>query len=46
MKISIVCPLYNASKYIEELNSNILNQDRDGIDELEVVYILRIFHIV
>lgn len=40
MKISIVCPLYNASKYIEELNSNILNQDRDGIDELEVVYIL------
>ena len=23
MKISIVCPLYNASKYIEELNSNL-----------------------
>ena len=40
MKVSIVCPLYNASKYIEELNSNLLNQDRTGIDELEVVYVL------
>lgn len=40
MKVSIVCPLYNASQYIEELNSNLLNQDRTGIDELEVVYAL------
>lgn len=40
MKVSIVCPLYNASKYIEELNLNILMQDREGIDELDIVYVL------
>ncbi len=40
MKVSIVCPLYNASKYIKDLNSNILNQDRNGIDELEIIYVL------
>ena len=40
MKVSIVCPLYNASKYIEGLNSNILNQDRNEIDELEIIYVL------
>lgn len=40
MKVSIVCPLYNASKYIEGLNSNILKQDKEEINELEIVYAL------
>lgn len=40
MKISIVCPLYNASKYIEKLNSNILMQDTEGINELDIIYVL------
>ncbi|WP_196048925.1 glycosyltransferase [Clostridium saudiense] len=40
MKVSIVCPLYNASEYIENLNSNILRQDMSEIDELDIIYIL------
>ncbi|SHI13517.1 rhamnosyltransferase [Clostridium collagenovorans DSM 3089] len=40
MKVSIVCPLYNAEKYIEKLHSNILEQKKDFLEELEIKYVL------
>lgn len=40
MKVSIICPLYNASKYLENLNKNLLKQNKEGIDEVEVLYTL------
>lgn len=38
MKIEIICPLYNAEKYIKELHSSILKQKTD--DEVMVSYVL------
>ncbi|WP_252254635.1 glycosyltransferase [Clostridium sp. ZBS12] len=40
MKISIICPLYNAENYIYNLNNNILTQEVDSEQELEILYIL------
>lgn len=40
MKISIICPLYNAEEYILNLNNNILNQKLDKGQGLEVLYVL------
>ncbi|WP_252247657.1 glycosyltransferase [Clostridium sp. ZS6] len=40
MKISIICPLYNAENYIVDLNNNILTQELDSEQELEVLYVL------
>ncbi|MBN1069063.1 glycosyltransferase [Clostridium botulinum] len=40
MKISIICPLYNAENYIYNLNKNILTQELDFEQELEIVYVL------
>ncbi|WP_252237137.1 glycosyltransferase [Clostridium sp. ZBS17] len=40
MKISIICPLYNAENYIYNLNNNILTQGVDSEQELEILYIL------
>ncbi|MBN1036677.1 glycosyltransferase family 2 protein [Clostridium botulinum] len=40
MKISIICPLYNAEKYIYNLNNNILTQELDSEQELEILYVL------
>ncbi|NFG23240.1 glycosyltransferase [Clostridium botulinum] len=40
MKISIICPLYNAENYIYNLNNNILTQELDSEQELEIVYVL------
>ncbi|NFE59978.1 glycosyltransferase [Clostridium botulinum] len=40
MKISIICPLYNAENYIYNLNNNILTQELDFEQELEILYVL------
>ncbi|MBW6410272.1 glycosyltransferase [Clostridium weizhouense] len=40
MKISIICPLYNAEKYITKLNKNILSQELESGQELEILYVL------
>lgn len=40
MKISIICPIYNGEKYIEELNKNILSQKLKTGQSLEILYIL------
>ncbi|NFN18995.1 glycosyltransferase [Clostridium botulinum] len=40
MKISIICPLYNAENYIYNLNNNILTQELDSEQELEILYVL------
>lgn len=40
MDITIICPLYNAEGYIENLNNKILNQKIDEEDSLEVIYVL------
>lgn len=40
MKISIICPLYNAEKYILNLNDNILSQELDNGQSLEILYVL------
>ncbi|NFO04755.1 glycosyltransferase [Clostridium botulinum] len=40
MKISIICPLYNAENYIYNLNNNILLQKLDSEQELEILYVL------
>lgn len=40
MKISIICPLYNAENYIYNLNNYILTQELDSEQELEVLYVL------
>ncbi|WP_315078315.1 glycosyltransferase family 2 protein [uncultured Clostridium sp.] len=40
MKISIICPLYNAENYIINLNKNLLSQERDSNEELEILYVL------
>ena len=38
MSIEIICPLYNAEKYIEELDKNIKRQK--NVDILKISYIL------
>lgn len=38
MKISIICPLYNAEKYIENLHKSLLKQKCD--DDIQIKYIL------
>lgn len=38
MKLEIICPLYNAEKYVLELNKNILKQKK--VDILNIKYIL------
>lgn len=38
MKVNIICPLYNASKYILNLDSSLKNQL--NIDEIEITYVL------
>jgi rhamnosyltransferase len=38
MKLDIICPLYNAEKYIIELNKNILKQKK--VDILNIKYLL------
>lgn len=38
MKIEIICPLYNAEKYIENLHASFLMQQ--NIDEFKITYIL------
>lgn len=38
MKIDIICPLYNASNYIEELNKSLLKQKNVNINK--IIYIL------
>ncbi|MBN1046670.1 glycosyltransferase [Clostridium botulinum] len=40
MKISIICPLYNAENYIYNLNKNLLSQEREPNQELEILYVL------
>ncbi|WP_252237951.1 glycosyltransferase [Clostridium sp. VAP51] len=40
MKISIICPLYNAENYIYNLNNNILTQELEFNQELEILYVL------
>lgn len=40
MNITIICPLYNAEKYIDKLNNNILSQELDEKDNVKVIYAL------
>ncbi|WP_252228865.1 MULTISPECIES: glycosyltransferase [unclassified Clostridium] len=40
MKISIICPLYNAENYIVDLNENLLNQELEYNQKLEILYVL------
>lgn len=40
MKISIICPLYNAKNYIKELNCKLLNQNKVRDYEIEIKYVL------
>ncbi|WP_436512595.1 glycosyltransferase [Clostridium thermobutyricum] len=40
MKISIICPLYNAEKYIEKLHESILKQNLDEDDYVNIFYAL------
>ncbi|EHJ02111.1 glycosyl transferase family 2 [Clostridium sp. DL-VIII] len=40
MKISIICPVYNGEKYIEELNNKLLNQKLDKNQDLEILYVV------
>ncbi len=40
MKISVICPLYNAENYIYNLNNNILTQELDSEQELKILYVL------
>lgn len=40
MDITIICPLYNAQKYIDKLNKNIINQEVEKNDNLKVIYAL------
>lgn len=40
MKISIICPLYNAQNYIQKLHKNILAQELQDGQELEILYVL------
>lgn len=37
MKIDIICPLYNAEKYIYNLNSALLNQENVNINEIKYI---------
>ena len=37
MDIEIICPLYNAENYIEELNKSILNQKNVNIKQKKIV---------
>ncbi|MBB6713516.1 glycosyltransferase [Clostridium gasigenes] len=37
MKVSIICPLYNAEKYIKELYNNIYRQENIEIESLEFI---------
>lgn len=38
MKITIICPLYNCVKYIEKLNSELMNQEKYKDEEVEIKY--------
>ena len=40
MKISIICPLYNAENYIMSLHNKILEQEKPEGTEVEVSYVL------
>lgn len=40
MKISIICPLYNAQNYIQTLHKNILDQELQRGQVLEILYVL------
>lgn len=40
MNITIICPLYNAQKYIDKLNKNINSQEVDINDSVKVIYVL------
>lgn len=40
MKVSIICPLYNAENYIETLHKNILKQKKCKDEEIEINYVL------
>ncbi|MGN2368641.1 glycosyltransferase [Clostridium cagae] len=40
MKISIICPLYNAENYIYNLNNYILTQELDSEQAIEILYVL------
>ena len=36
--VSIICPLYNAEKYVLELNKNLLKQKDVDIKEIKYIY--------
>lgn len=40
MKISIICPLYNAENYIVDLHNKILSQENVEGTEVEILYVL------
>ncbi|TDT52012.1 glycosyltransferase [Fonticella tunisiensis] len=40
MKISIICPLYNAESYIRDLHLNLLSQKKYDNEEIEILYVL------
>ena len=40
MRISIICPIYNGQKYIENLNSSILKQKLNTDFNLEILYVV------
>ena len=40
MKISIICPLYNAENYIMSLHNKILEQEKPEGTVVEVSYVL------
>ena len=40
MTIDIICPLYNAEEYIEDLNKSILMQDKVNLNNIHYIYFL------
>ena len=40
MKVSIICPLYNAESYIKKLNDNLLKQEKYSDEYIEILYVL------
>lgn len=40
MKVSVICPLYNAKNYIVDLHNNLLRQEKHTNEEVNINYIL------